>query len=47
MTPLALVLLIDDYADTRDLYGTYLRMHGYRIEEAETHSTASRQCATW
>jgi CheY-like chemotaxis protein len=30
-----LVLLVDDYPDTRDLYGTYLRMRGYRIEEAE------------
>jgi CheY-like chemotaxis protein len=35
MTPLPLVLLVDDYADTRDLYGTYLRMQGYRIAEAE------------
>ncbi|HTV00220.1 MAG TPA: response regulator [Luteitalea sp.] len=31
----ALVLLVDDYADTRELYGTYLRLKGYRIEEAE------------
>lgn len=35
MTMLPLILLVDDYADTRDLYGTYLRGQGYRIEEAE------------
>jgi CheY-like chemotaxis protein len=30
----ALVLLVDDDPDARDLLGTYLRAHGYRTEEA-------------
>ncbi|HTU99183.1 MAG TPA: response regulator [Luteitalea sp.] len=29
------MLLIDDYEDTRELYGTYLRDRGYQIEDAE------------
>ena len=29
-----LVLLVDDYDDARELYGTYLAIHGYRVEEA-------------
>lgn len=28
------VLIVDDYADTRDLYGSYLSAHGYHIDEA-------------
>lgn len=35
MSPGPLVLLVDDYADTRELYGFYLRMQGYGVEEAE------------
>jgi CheY-like chemotaxis protein len=35
VTAAPLVLLVDDYADTRDLYGMYLAGHGYRIAEAE------------
>ncbi|HTV00462.1 MAG TPA: response regulator [Luteitalea sp.] len=35
MNATPLVLLVDDYPDTRDLYGTYLRTRGYRTEEAE------------
>jgi len=30
-----IVLLVDDYADARELYGTYLRLQGYRVDEAE------------
>ena len=29
-----LVLLVDDYADAREMYGFYLARRGYRIEEA-------------
>ncbi|HTV02142.1 MAG TPA: response regulator [Luteitalea sp.] len=29
------MLLVDDYADTRELYGHYLGLRGYRVEEAE------------
>ncbi len=29
-----LVLLIDDYADAREMYGYYLVRQGYRVEEA-------------
>lgn len=29
-----LVLLVDDYDDTRELYAYYLTTHGYRVEEA-------------
>ena len=33
--PLApLVLLVDDYADAREMYGFYLTRRGYRVEEA-------------
>jgi two-component system cell cycle response regulator DivK len=34
--PLArpLVLLVDDYADAREMYSFYLERHGYRVEEA-------------
>jgi len=28
------VLLVDDYADAREMYGYYLSRHGYRVEEA-------------
>lgn len=30
----ALVLLVDDYADAREMYSFYLEHHGYRVEEA-------------
>lgn len=29
-----LVLLVDDYADAREMYGYYLARHGFRVEEA-------------
>ena len=29
-----LVLLVDDYADAREMYGFYLGRRGYRVEEA-------------
>ena len=29
-----LVLLVDDYADAREMYGFYLTRRGYRVEEA-------------
>src|SRR5262245_19194063 len=29
-----LVLLVDDYADAREMYGYYLARQGYRVEEA-------------
>jgi CheY-like chemotaxis protein len=29
-----LVLLVDDYADAREMYGFYLSRRGYRVEEA-------------
>ncbi|HTV00861.1 MAG TPA: response regulator [Luteitalea sp.] len=32
---MALVLVVDDDPDHRDLLGTYLRAQGYRIEEAK------------
>jgi two-component system, cell cycle response regulator DivK len=31
---LPLVLLVDDYADAREMYGFYLSRRGYRVEEA-------------
>ena len=30
-----LVLLVEDYKDTREMYAEYLRFSGYRVEEAE------------
>ena len=33
-TTTALVLLVDDYADAREMYGFYLSRQGYRVEEA-------------
>jgi two-component system, cell cycle response regulator DivK len=33
--PSPLVLVVDDYADNREMYALYLRHMGYRVEEAE------------
>jgi CheY-like chemotaxis protein len=30
-----MVLVVDDYADNREMYALYLRHMGYRVEEAE------------
>ena len=30
----AVVLLVDDYADAREMYAFYLARHGYRVEQA-------------
>jgi two-component system cell cycle response regulator DivK len=35
MTAAPLVLLVDDYPDALDLYGSYLLTKGYRVAEAE------------
>lgn len=47
MTQRPLVLLVDDYADTRELYGSFLSMHGYRTEEAEDGLEAVAKAATY
>ena len=31
----ALIMLVDDYVDNREVYAHYLRYKGYRVEEAE------------
>jgi two-component system, cell cycle response regulator DivK len=31
----ALIMLVDDYVDNREVYAHYLRFKGYRVEEAE------------
>jgi two-component system cell cycle response regulator DivK len=38
-----LVLLVDDYADAREMYGYYLARQGYRVEEAaEGHEALAK-----
>jgi two-component system cell cycle response regulator DivK len=34
-TDSALIMLVDDYVDNREVYAHYLRYKGYRVEEAE------------
>lgn len=41
--PSPLVLVVDDYADTRDLYAYYLTRTGYRVEEAADGHEALRK----
>lgn len=41
-----LVLLVDDYADAREMYGYYLARQGYRVEEAaEGHEALAKALA--
>ena len=35
-----LILLVDDYDDALDIYGTYLTFHGYRVEIARNGEEA-------
>lgn len=34
------VLLVDDFEDSRDMYGDYLGFHGFRVEEARNGKEA-------
>lgn len=43
----AIVLLADDYADTRDLYQHYLESNGYRVVLADSGEAAIRAAQTW
>jgi CheY-like chemotaxis protein len=36
----ALVLIVDDFADNREMYAEYLRFAGFRVEEAATGQEA-------
>ena len=40
MTHDALVLIVDDFADNREMYAEYLRFAGFRVEEAATGQEA-------
>ena len=40
MTQGALVLIVDDFADNREMYAEYLRFAGFRVEEAATGQEA-------
>src|SRR3954470_3807382 len=35
-----LILLVDDYDDALEIYGTYLTYHGYRVETARNGQEA-------
>ncbi|MEW6322097.1 MAG: response regulator [Acidobacteriota bacterium] len=39
-SPAPLVLVVDDYADTRELYAESLRVQGFRVAEARTGEEA-------
>ncbi len=40
------MLLVDDYADAREMYGYYLTRHGYRVEEAADGHEALEKALT-
>jgi CheY-like chemotaxis protein len=41
-----LVLLVDDYADAREMYAYYLARHGFRVEEASDGHEALEKALT-
>ena len=41
-----LVLLVDDYADAREMYSFYLARHGFRVEEAADGHEALEKALT-
>ncbi len=43
--PLPLVLIVDDYQDCRDMYGTYLSLVGFRVLKAHDGPEALRLAA--
>jgi DNA-binding response OmpR family regulator len=43
---LPLVLLVDDDRDTRDMYATYLAVHGFHVEQAHDAQQALRMLGT-
>jgi two-component system cell cycle response regulator DivK len=43
----ALIMLVDDYVDNREVYAHYLRYKGYRVEEAEDGHQALEKAARY